>query len=84
MKAHPQRTQLARIVAEEFSRRLQRVVRPEYLEQVILIRHGYCWGWSYRFGELVATYVCEEGRLHIAQQDQSPVILPLSRDRHAA
>jgi len=84
MELNAQRTQLAQLVAQEFSRLLGRSVRPEYLEQVILIRDGFCWGWSYRFGDLVATYICEENTLHVSQEPKQPGAVPLVRKLKAA
>ncbi len=87
MQTSAQRTDLAQLVARVFSERLGRNVRAEYLEQVILVRDGFCWGWSYRYQELVATYICGERHIHVAQrqdeQDETTLI-PLPSEHRAA
>ncbi|GEM_PF-5253519 len=87
MPTSHQRIDLAHLVAQVFSHRLGRPIRPELLEQVILVRQGFCWGWSYRYQELVATYICGERHIHVAQhQDDHPetTLVPLPERGRAA
>ena len=88
MPSSPQRTDLAELVARVFSRRLGHRIRPEFLEQVILVRDGFCWGWSYRYQELTATYICGENHIHLAaghaDASEAPVLLPLELQQRAA
>ncbi len=87
MRISHHRTDLARLVAQVFSQRLGRSIRPEYLEQVILVRDGFCWGWSYRYQELVATYICGERHIHVGPQhpeQNETTLVPLPEEHRAA